>query len=194
MEIVDQRNQISGAVLRQILRYDPDSGDLFWLTRPQQMFPSADAAKAWNNRNANKKAFTAIDSYGYRFGKIFGRSYRAHRVIWALQTGEWPSNEIDHANGIGSDNSWSNLRETNRAQNSQNTSSRRGSSSKYLGVSRKSGEKNWCAQIRAKDQKRYLGSFESEIDAALAYDAAALKHHGPFAKLNFPNALKGPTT
>ena len=176
----------SPELLRQLLRYDPETGKLFWLPRPAEMFPDKRAAKAWNTKWAEKPAFTAPHNRGYLHGGILKQRYLAHRVIWAMQTGEWPKDEIDHANNTPSDNRWSNLRAATRSENTQNTSSRKGSTSKYLGVCRKKKSSKWMAIISSGGARIVLGLFDCEIEAARAYDAAARLRYGKFCNPNFP--------
>src|ERR1041384_5937819 len=86
--------------LRQILRYEPETGKLYWLERPVSMFvggpytPSRRAA-SWNARCAGKEAFTYVNSAGYRTGAVDNYLLLAHRVIWALVNGYWPD-RVDH--------------------------------------------------------------------------------------------------
>jgi hypothetical protein len=177
-------------LLKQVLRYEPETGRLFWLARPASMFvdgiqSAAHSCAIFNNRCANTEAFTAAHNRGYRQGRIFGVSYLAHRVIWAIQTGETPSAEIDHINGIKDDNRWSNLRAATHAQNMRNIKSRIGSTSIFLGVHWRKDCKKWAAAIRYDGHLQHLGYFSNETDAAIAYDKAAMKHFGDFARQNF---------
>ena len=179
------KGHLSHDVLRQLLRYDPETGKIFWLTRPLEFFNSNGHCKSWNTRYANKEAFTAKNAAGYAHGRIFDCSYQAHRVIWAIQTGKWPVFEIDHVNHDASDNRWINLREATSGQNKANRRSHNRSTSKYLGVCWDKREKKWRAQITSGNRKIAIGYFNCEIEAAKSYDAAALKFHGSFANLNF---------
>ena len=58
--------------------------------------------------------------------------------------------------------------------------------SEFKGVSRDKDLQKWRAEITAHRKHKHLGTFESEVDAAKAYDKAAIELHGEFAKLNFP--------
>lgn len=172
--------------VRALLWYDREAGRLFWLNRPASMFPSRAAAAAWNARFASKEAFTQTSQWGYKVGLIFGLSYRAHRVAWAIHTGAWPKSDIDHINGQRADNRLCNLREATRSENSRNTSSRSNSTSQYLGVCWTNERSKWLVRAKINGRIRHIGSFENEVDAAKAYDEAAKKHFGAFARLNFP--------
>lgn len=96
---------------------------------------------------------------------------------------------IDHKDRNGLNNTRDNLRFVTVAQNAWNATKRppRGSEhpSQFKGVIWKKDQRKWVAFIViAKDKKKHLGSFASEYDAALAYDVAAFKLRGEYARLN----------
>ena len=96
---------------------------------------------------------------------------------------------VDHRNTDSLDNRRANLRLATNSQNQCNkrkTSSH--TSSRYIGVSFNKHRKKWLAYITYGGKTIWLGAFDNEIDAAKAYDAAAKKYHGEFARLNFPEA------
>jgi hypothetical protein len=93
---------------------------------------------------------------------------------------------VDHKNCDSLDNRRANLRLATRAQNSYNRRKIKNATSKYIGVSFDKQKKKWQVQIRRKEKNIWLGRFKSEIEAARAYDEAAKKYHGEFARLNFP--------
>jgi hypothetical protein len=94
---------------------------------------------------------------------------------------------IDHRNGYGLDNTDPNLRKATDAENGRNRGPSLGATSAYKGVCWSSRHKRWRAKITiSKDRPRELGLFVVEVDAALAYDAAAAEEFGEFARLNFP--------
>lgn len=164
--------------LNERLRYDPETGKLFW--KYQQM-------PEWNARYAGQEAFTMVDKQGYRHGKIDGVKYSAHRIIYTMMHGVEP-NVIDHINRDPSDNRISNLRSCTVAENSRNSVKRYSGTSQYRGVSWMKREKAWAARISiAGAGRKSIGSFANEEDAARAYDKAAAEHHGEFAVLNFPD-------
>jgi hypothetical protein len=104
--------------------------------------------------------------------------------------------EIDHKNHVGTDNRKSNLRFCEHYQNSHNKKEKKGTVSKYHGLSWNARDRMWYAHIRClghrpDGRKIYLGCFKSEDDAARAYDRAAKELYGEFAWLNFtPSAKK----
>ena len=92
--------------------------------------------------------------------------------------------KTDHCNGNGLINTHDNLRVCTHAQNMRNQYIRNGLSSKYKGVSWDKRYEKWQAYITINRKKRHLGYFISELEAAYAYNAAALKYYGEFARLN----------
>jgi hypothetical protein len=102
------------------------------------------------------------------------------------------SHVVDHINNDPLDNRRCNLRVITNAQNTLNRSPMKNKSSKYKGVCKRKDSKKYSVQIFYQGRAIRLGTFESEIDAAKAYDAAAKKYHKEFAYLNFPeNNEKG---
>lgn len=89
----------------------------------------------------------------------------------------------DHINGDGLDNRRDNLRVASKRQNMANRAKRSGFTSAFLGVSA-FRDGRWLARIRDGERQRHLGVFDTEAEAARAYNAAALEVHGEFARLN----------
>ncbi len=106
-------------------------------------------------------------------------SVRLHRLIMNAKPGEI----VDHMNGNGLDNRKSNLRITNSTGNNQNVRKRKNAlTSKYKGVHQV--KTKWIAQIQFQKKKINLGMFKTEVEAAEAYNKAALTLFKEFAKLN----------
>ena len=92
--------------------------------------------------------------------------------------------DVDHANGNGVDNRRGNIRHCTHAQNIAN-SPPRGGASKYKGVKRNGKVKRWRATIMKDYKDIHIGYFDTEKEAALAYDSVARKYFGEFAYCNF---------
>ncbi len=164
------------ALLRALLRYDPDTGLLFWRPRSPEMFlPRAAmlAARAdrWNARHAGRPAF-ALRQGGYCCGELLRRRCYAHRVVWAIHHGRWPRQQIDHINGVRDDNRIANLREVSASENQRNRRRPLNNTSGAVGVSwcRKSGK--WRATIQFVDGIVSLGTFDDKQAAIDARKAA----------------------
>lgn len=108
-----------------------------------------------------------------------------HRLILDCVHGE----EIDHINKNKLDNRRGNLRLCTRSQNNANRNiiSERDNGSVYKGVRWDEDRKKFLARIGVNGKTINLGRYKNEIDAARAYDLAALKYYGEYASLNFSN-------
>lgn len=93
---------------------------------------------------------------------------------------------VDHVNGDGLDNRRANLRSASTAENNQNRRRPRHNTSGFKGVVLTTRKRPWKAQIYAAGQQHHLGQFDTPEAAARAYDDAARRLHGPFARTNFP--------
>lgn len=111
---------------------------------------------------------------------VTSNGLKLHRLLM----GERDGYEVDHRNGDTLDNRRANLRWATRQQNLANLGPKRNCRSRYKGVSWSTVAKMWQVQVAAKG----VGYFRDEVDAARAYDTAALEKWGEFARLNFPEA------
>jgi len=117
---------------------------------------------------------------GYAVCNISRKKIRLHRLI----TNAPYDMEVDHINGNKLDNRNYNLRICTKAENQRNRSKQSNNSSGYKGVSWHKGMNKWTANIGINGKREYIGSFSDKDEAARAYNQAAIKHHGEFAKLN----------
>ncbi len=167
--------------LRQLLRYDPQTGKMFWKARGAVWFSdgyrSAEGnMKNWNSHYADTEAFKQVGTSGYAFGAVFGTKAMAHRVAWAIHYGEWPSDQVDHINGDRLDNRIENLRQVDRFENAKNQKLHVSNKSGRVGVSWVARRSKWAAQIRSNGVQYNLGTFSTFEEAVEARAAAELKH------------------
>jgi hypothetical protein len=113
-------------------------------------------------------------------GTVNKKTISLHRYIMGNPGGF----EIDHIDRNKLNNQKSNLRICTRRQNAANQKFRENGTSKYRGVSWDGRRKTWLSQIRINNKKIRIGGFDTEMDAARAYNAFAKIFHGAFATLN----------
>lgn len=154
-EKLTEAKMLSVERLRELFSYDRDTGVVAKKAPAQRKPP-------------------AVRHNDYVKVSADGKTYLAHRIAWALATGEWPAGEIDHINGIRSDNRLANLRDVPRQINCHNRHAVRAASG-ILGVSFKANK--WEAKIAVNRRQIHLGRFQTKEEARAAYLAAKRIHH-----------------
>lgn len=152
-----------------------DDRDYDWLNQWKwHLTVSKDGKRFYAQRNAD----------GWD-GKSTRKKIKMHRLIMGVTD---RLVLVDHADNYGLNNQRNNLRITNHSGNNANRANY--GSLKYKGVAKagRNKSKPYSAQIVSNKKNIYLGIFATQEDAAKAYDEAAIKYHGEFAKLNFPHA------
>lgn len=141
-----------------------DDGDFDWLNQ-------------WKWQGAKSRTFYAVRRAGWPVRK----TVIMHRLILGISD----EYEVDYINGNGLDNRRKNLRVATRSQNQANRGPQRNNASGYKGVMWNKGKRKWRARIQVEGRRIHLGYFDDPVEAAKAYDEAARKHFGKFAKTNF---------
>jgi hypothetical protein len=130
------------------------------------------------------------DSAGYRVVKLFNRDNQrkpkyVHNILMdCFQPTTEKEMLVDHIDRNKRNNNLSNLRWTTATENSRNISKREGCSSKYYGVN--FNQNKWIAAIHVNGKTTHIGSYNTEKEAAIAYDKEELIEHPNDLKLNFP--------
>lgn len=158
------------SILKDLFSYDPVSGVV---TRKSDQSTRA--------RKGDIVGFMSAE--GYLTVGIKRKTYKLHRVIWAMHHGVWPTDDVDHINGIRSDNRICNLRAATRAENSRNKVQKSGTASGLKGVVWNKNARKWMALIAVGGKRHYLGYYDNPSAAHQAYRDAAVHYHGEFANL-----------
>lgn len=154
------RDSLTAERLREVLRYDPDTGVFRWRQRMSSRAPTG--AVAGCSRPSARYVLIRID----------GVVHAAHRLAWLYVHGRWPSNGMDHRNGATTDNRIENLREANHAENAQNQGVRRDNPSGHVGVAWDTKTRKWHSRIRHNGKDIHLG-YHAHIEEAVAERVAA---------------------
>lgn len=151
---------ISQAQIKEVLNYDPDTG-VFTRKVP------------WRGRTlAGSK-----ESNGYWQISVLGKTYKAHHLAWLYVYGEWPNQDIDHADTNKRNNAISNLRFLTIKQHVENRGWNTNNKSGYRGVHLCKMTNRWVAQIKHNYKLIWLGRFDTPQEAHKAYCLAATKYH-----------------
>ena len=144
--------------LKTLFSYDPNTGAIQWIAKGKGMI--------------KKKAAGTLLHSGYLGICIGPKRWQAHRIAWALHHGAWPKDQIDHINGIKTDNRICNLREATNSQNGKNLGLSKANKSGVKGVSFENYTQRWKASIKVENKTISLGRFNSIEDAAKARQLA----------------------
>ena len=175
------RTDLTAEQVRKALDYDPETGVFTWKHRE-------DVPPKTNTKFAGKTAGTACRirssrrNHWYRYIKILGRRYAAHRLAWLYVTGEWPKEQVDHVNGNGLDNRIANLRPATQSQNSSNSRLSHRNKTGFKGVRFRARTGRFEAYIGTGGKARHLGTFPTAEEAHEAYLKAAREQWGDFAR------------
>jgi len=170
------RADITPELIRQLIRFDEASGKYFWRRRPVELFVDEVDCRKWNTRFAGRETLVTKTS-GYNQCRIFGKPYRAHRVIWAYHYGSWPENQVDHINADRADNRIQNLRLVTNQENNKNKRLSANNTSGIMGVCWDKSRGKWSAQIRVDFVRINLGRFDDMELAIAARKAAEAKYN-----------------
>jgi hypothetical protein len=175
---------------RKLLKYNPETGKLFWRIRTPDMFENGvkqsawQKCQSWNGRFGGKKVAGKLKYFGTGYyaqicilldGKE--RHFMLHRLCWLIHHKVWPKQQVDHINGDTSDNRIINLRDGATASGqAQNRKIPTTNKSGYIGVTG-SDRHGWYASIMINNKTTALGTYKTAEEAAQAYLKAKAKMH-----------------
>ena len=153
--------ELTQELVREVFEYREDGKLIHKMARPNTKV-GAEAGR--------------VNARGYRQAGVLGKLYFTHRIIFLYHHGYLPK-QLDHINGVRTDNRIENLRECTQSQNIANTKGTAGSG--YKGVYK--NRRKWKVEIRVNYKSIYLGSYDN-IETAAQVAAAAREHYfGAFA-------------
>jgi len=152
--------------LKRYLSYDPDTGEFRWI-------------KTTHARGTPGNIAGCLSYWGYWRVAFMGKYYMAHRLAWYFMTGKPPINQIDHKNGIRTDNRFCNLREATAAENVRNSISK-GARTGVKGVT-KNGNR-FYGRVHFNYKSYNAGSYGTLEEAEFAVRALREKLHKEFHK------------
>jgi len=155
-------SRLTAERVRAALHYEPCTGVLTW--------------REDRGSIAEGQVAGCLTSEGYICIQLDSKKYQAHRLAWLSTYGEWPPEQLDHTNGVRTDNRIVNRRAVSATGNGQNQAMPASNTSGVLGVSWVPAKNKWRAQIRVDGRVQHIGLFTNKEDAALARLSASTKH------------------
>lgn len=157
-------------LVREYLHYDAETGSFMWIKKPC-------------NRIVVGSSAGYMRPDGYKMLGLFGGPYLYHRVAWLWMTGKEAPSDIDHIDGNPSNNIFSNLRLASRSENSMNRKLSGDNKSGLKGAMWVAKDKRWYGRITLNRRGYHLGSYDCPAAAHFAYQIAADKKFGEFARV-----------
>jgi hypothetical protein len=154
---------------REFLSYDPEIGVLTWAKAP-----------GYNKDHLVGKEAGALTATGYRRLRFNGKYWLTHRVVWMLETGQYPATEIDHKDRNRANNRFANLRLATPCQNQFNVERRKSNTTGFTGVFLQKSTNRYFASHKSGGKREHLGYWATPEEAAAAYQAAIAKVRGEF--------------
>ena len=167
---------IDPELVRKHFAYDTETGELRWRIGSRRVKVGDVAGHAVSAEDGRIKV-------GFLYKTVW-----AHQLIWAYQTGEWPTHFIDHINRNPSDNRWCNLRAATHVENRANqtkTNNKYG----YRGLYWIKHTSKWGARVTVNNKTHHIGCYETKEKAHEAFKDAHRRLHGKFSPYhqNFPS-------
>ena len=157
---------ITQSKLKSQLNYDPDTGLFTWIKSfPKRPIGSVAGCK---------------DTQGYISIGLNNKIYRAHRLAWLYEYGEFPKDCLDHVNRIKDDNRLCNLRECCNSENQWNTGICKNNTSGIKGVAWYERTQSYRVRVRVNGKQKHLGYFKDIELAKITAETARLKFHKQF--------------
>jgi len=161
---------ITAEQVREVFDYDPERGVLVW------------KKKTGNRVRVGAVAGKPHPTIGYVVVRCSGAVHYAHRLAFLHVTGRMPE-QVDHINGVRSDNRWSNLRESDNARNRQNGPLLQANSTSGVnGVYWHKQQQKWHVSLKLDRKKRSFGLYGSLLDAAAVAKRERAKLHPLWAR------------
>ena len=159
------------------LRYHPELGG--FTHRPRPVITAKD--QTWNTRYAGTVAGWRRDKNSkYVLITIDNSKYYAHHLVWLVETGVWPVEQIDHKDGDPSNNRFSNLRTSTQSQNCMNAAIPRHNTTGVKGVHYATHYGCYVAKIEKDGRVYHIGYFDTVEAGAKARAAAEERMFGEF--------------
>lgn len=160
-----KEEELTYEIAKKLLRYDPETGLLYWIVRPP--IPEL----SLNRPILKEKVAGTFDVYVTI--TVLRKHHRAHRVAFLLMNKRWPTGEIDHINRNTLDNRWINLRDVSKKENLRNKGLDKRSKSGCSGVYYRKIYDHWRVCISGKE----MGTRKT-FEEAVAFRKELEKEYG----------------